>query len=72
MIYSKLNYVILLFFSLTALAGGGQGAVVTKETLADRNIKEEPVVSFQKSSKDNCYINYPKEQRHLAEALPTA
>ena len=68
MTYSKLNHVILLLFSLTALAGCGQGAVVTKEPLADRNIKEEPVVSLQKSSRDNCYINYPKEQGHLAEA----
>lgn len=68
MIFSKCHHMILFFSFLGALLACGKEAVVTEGTLADRNIKEEPVVSLQKSSRDNCYINYPKEQGHLAEA----
>ncbi|WP_254324094.1 hypothetical protein [Neisseria subflava] len=61
MIFSKCHHMILFFSFLGALLACGKEAVVTEGTLADRNIKEEPVVSLQKSSRDNCYINYPKE-----------
>lgn len=68
MIFSQLNRAILFVFSLTALAACGVGPAASQETLADQNSKKEPAVSSQKTDKDKCYINYPKEQKHLAEA----
>jgi len=68
MIFSQLNRAILFVFSLTALAACGVGPAASQETLVDQNSKKEPAVSSQKTDKDKCYINYPKEQKHLAEA----
>ena len=39
-----------------------------KKHLLIKTAKKEPAVSSQKTDKDKCYINYPKEQKHLAEA----
>ena len=68
MIFSQLNRAVLFVFSLTALAACGVGPAASQETLDDQNSKKESVASSQKNGKDNCYINYPKEQKHLAEA----
>lgn len=68
MIFSQLNRAILFVFSLTALAACGVEPAASQETLDDQNSKKESVASSQKNGKDNCYINYPKEQKHLAEA----
>lgn len=68
MIFSQLNRAILFVFSLTALAACRVEPAASQETLADQNSKKEPAISSQKTDKDKCYINYPKEQKHLAEA----
>lgn len=68
MIFSQLNRAILFVFSLTALAACRVEPAASQETLDDQNSKKESAVSSQKTDKDKCYINYPKEQKHLAEA----